>query len=112
MIGASTTPIPKIAMATGGADPLECILRKIGLDDAEFTDPTATGRVNMYGGYPWASVGAVNSATYYYQSTGTWFPDTYTLWGNGSTAASKLANYDMVLLGSEGAEYGDPAKGE
>jgi hypothetical protein len=100
--------IPKIAMATGGADPLECILRKIGIDDAEFTDPAATGRVNMYGGYPWGKVGQVNPATYYYQSTSTLFPDTYTLWGDGTTPA-QLASYDMVLLGCEGAEYGNPA---
>jgi hypothetical protein len=42
--------IPLIALATSPYDPEECILRKIGIDDSEFTVPTDTGRVHIYKG--------------------------------------------------------------
>jgi len=40
--------IPLMAIASSVYDPTECIMRKIGLDDSEFTNPTGTGRVRMY----------------------------------------------------------------
>jgi hypothetical protein len=40
--------VPLHAVSTGNCDRLECILRKIGLDDSEFTTPTGGGRVHLY----------------------------------------------------------------
>ena len=52
--------IPEIAIVTGGSDPMECVLPKIGIDPGagaglggttnEFTNPSGTGRVRLYHG--------------------------------------------------------------
>jgi len=42
--------IPRIAVVTGSPDMPECILRKIGIDDAEFTQPFESGRINLIKG--------------------------------------------------------------
>lgn len=40
--------IPKFAIVTGSVDALECALPKIGIATSEFSDPSGTGRVNLY----------------------------------------------------------------
>ena len=40
--------IPLIAVATGEADQTECVLMKMGIDQAEFTQPSGGGRVQLY----------------------------------------------------------------
>jgi hypothetical protein len=50
--------MPMIAVATGGCDPFECLLRKIGIDDSEFTDQGGTGRVQVFKGAGGASISA------------------------------------------------------
>lgn len=42
--------IPKFALTSGNQDALECLLRKVGIDDSEFTNPDRDGRVNLYVG--------------------------------------------------------------
>jgi hypothetical protein len=96
--------IPRIALTTGGADALECLLPKIGIAAAEFTQPVGTGRVNMFGGhggtYRWA-VGVNGGAD---------FPFARSLWDS----PTDMNDYDMVLLSCEGAgdwPLGEPTSG-
>jgi hypothetical protein len=85
--------IPRIALTTGGADALECLLLKVGLDPAEFTPESGTGRVNFYDGS-----GGTNSFSPAFG--GTAFTAATSFWGN----VDSLGDYDVVLLSCEGAE--------
>jgi len=92
--------IPKIALATGGYDSIECLLRKIGIADSEFTGPTGTGRVHLYKGLP--GTGAQQAASKFDTVLGgANFPDATTLWATVDT----LKKYDNVVLGCEGNTF-------
>ncbi len=95
--------IPHIALTTGGADPLECLLRKIGIDDAEFTTAGGTGRVDLYAGsgVP-GEVPPLVAASSFAPSLngGVAFADAQTLWD----ASSTLEAYDIVLMACEGQQ--------
>ncbi len=82
--------IPLMAFVTGGQSALECILRKIGIADSEFTDPSGTGRVRFYKND--GSAGAEITPT---------TPTEPSLWGT----AAALNQYDAVLYGCAGAQY-------
>jgi hypothetical protein len=94
--------IPKIALSTGHSDALECLLRKIGVDDSEFTTDAHDGRVNMFVGcigdsddptVP-ARFGANKFAA---NLGGEDFPSTNELFDSGN-----LDNYDVVIFSCEG----------
>ncbi|HEX4461527.1 MAG TPA: hypothetical protein VIA18_26285, partial [Polyangia bacterium] len=80
--------IPHIAIVTGDADPIECVLPKIGIDAAEFTLPSAAGRVHIY------------------QNNGSWLgnktPNQAALVGTQAT----LDQYDMVIFDCIGEDDG------
>ena len=87
--------LPQMAITTGGADVMECLLRKIGVDDAEFTNPDGGGRVHFYAGSPGGS-----GTTKAYAS-GAAFPSATTFWAD----KANLLNYDLVILSCEGDTY-------
>ena len=72
--------IPLIAM-TNGCDAAECFfLRRIGIDQSEFTDATGTGRVRLYLGYYGSKFTGVTSTA-------------STLW----TTPGEMMKYDIVF---------------
>jgi hypothetical protein len=79
--------IPKIAIATGNADQVECVLRKIGVADSEFTDPRGSGRINLYQGEDEAG-SQIDATT----------PAESTLMGTSSVTNS----YDVIMLPCQG----------
>lgn len=88
--------IPKIAITTGNADSLECFVRKLGIDAAEMSNPSGTGRIHLYRG----NGATIDAST----------PAANALWDD----ADALKSYDMVILSCEGAEHNEtkstPAK--
>lgn len=89
--------IPQMALTTGGADALECLLRKIGLDDAEFTTDEGAGRVHLYAGE-----GGTDQFTASLNG-GANLADATTLW---DTVAS-LSRYQIVFFSCEGNQNAD-----
>jgi hypothetical protein len=92
--------LPRIALTTGGADPLECLLRKVGIDDAEFTTAGEAGRVHLYagGGVPGSLVPTGSFAPGVDNGAG--FAVATNLWGT----ATALEAYDIVLMACEGQQ--------
>jgi hypothetical protein len=90
--------IPKIAMTTGEADSLECLLRRIGVDETEFTNPDGPGRINLFTDPCVAS--SCDSAVTSYASGGS-IPSAYdALWNS----VDNLRKYDIVFMSCTGSQ--------
>ena len=80
--------IPKIAIATGAVDQVECVLRKAGVDDTEFTNFGGTGRINLFLGNH-ASGASIDANT----------PAETSLMGNPAV----LNQYDVLMAPCQGS---------
>jgi hypothetical protein len=80
--------IPYIAQTTGGADALECLLPKIGIDPGQFVNKGTTGRVNIYQGQGGSALAGGS-------------PNVSGFWNDHDN----LIAYDMVLMGCEGGTH-------
>ncbi|HET7546090.1 MAG TPA: carboxypeptidase regulatory-like domain-containing protein [Polyangiaceae bacterium] len=89
--------IPKIALSTGHSDALECLLRKIGIDDSEFTTDSGSGRVSMFVGCQGDDNGNFGANKFADRLGGAAFPSTNQLFDSGT-----LNEYDMVIFSCEG----------
>jgi hypothetical protein len=86
--------IPKIALTTGSADSLECLLRRLGIDDAEITGPTGAGRIHLYAGN-----GPSSFTSGFAGGSGT-IPSASNFWND----VNNLKQYDIVVLSCEGSQ--------
>jgi hypothetical protein len=89
--------IPKIAITTGGADTMECLVRKLGIDDTEIGKEGDDRRIHLYvgdgtdsfeGGFAGGS-GDLTSATPFWSSV------------------DSLKAYDITILSCEGEQGPD-----
>jgi hypothetical protein len=92
--------IPRIAIAAGGADAMECLPRRLGIDDAEFTTSAGDGRIHLFtatdnGGD--LSVKAFDASL----NGGAALPHSMQLWQDLAT----LKKYDIVILSCEGTAF-------
>ncbi len=106
--------IPLMALTTGGADSLECLLRKIGLDDTEFGTTGSNTRVHLFAGGNSASANGtatLGSNKFDAATGGANFATATSLWGDAAQAeadiVARLDNYDVVLLSCEGYDNSD-----
>jgi hypothetical protein len=105
--------MPQMAVSTGALDGLECLLRKLGIADSEFTTATGSGRVHLY-----ADVGATESIDGFTESgEGTdrfqsgfaggsgMFLNSQALWGTATAGTDTLSKYDIAMFACEGAQF-------
>jgi hypothetical protein len=92
--------IPLIAMVTGDVDSLECVLRKIGIDASEFTNPADGGRVQFYlgTGIPSPPEGAGKSGEMIDKQT----PKQAALFAKNTDNQPVIDDYDMTILACQG----------
>jgi len=96
--------IPRIAIATGGFDSMECLPRRMGLDDAEFTTDAGQGRIHLFSGgdlMGGGMMGMTTPATKAFAPTlnaGVPLTRATSLWNS----VESLSRYDIVILSCEG----------
>lgn len=102
--------LPKIAISTGAADALECLVYRLGIAPSEFSAPTGTGRVHMFSNVglnapnaqpPSSGRGTDRFIDTWPGGAGAVFGDSRDLWATSTT----LSQYDIVMLSCEGSQY-------
>jgi hypothetical protein len=92
--------LPKIAISTGNADALECLIRKLGIDDAELGTGGGAQQLHLYADKGSPGQGANQFRSGFPGASGM-FADSATLWND----VNNLKNYDIVILSCEGGQY-------
>ncbi len=96
--------IPLIAITTGGVDTIECLPRRMGIDDTEFTTDSGEGRIHLFAGMDDGSDKA-SKAFAASLNGGAALTSATALWGD----VEKLKKYDLLIMSCEGGTV-DTAK--
>ena len=110
--------IPHFAIVTGKVNAIECVLRKIGVDDSEFTLPTGHGRIHMYR----ENGGTMGCANFYVSRNGTVSKTQCKSSGTNDVLqaplsdlfattnnVAKINDYDIGVFDCRGSEVYNPA---
>jgi len=96
--------IPLMAITTGGADSMECLPLRMGIDISEFSNKGGAGRVHLYKGEDLIDTEEPDESAYSTSgfragtSDGKAFAKSTDLWNT----VDQLKKYDMVILSCEG----------
>ncbi len=95
--------LPRFALTTGSCDGMECLLRKLGIDDAEFTTPAEGGRVSLFSDTVCTTVPIIGQTCASGRNRfddslgGEPFPDAVAWW----SSLDNLREYDVVMHSCE-----------
>jgi len=105
----TSVDLPQIAISTGSADSLECLVRRLGISDKEITTDTQSGKIHLFSDTGATTnakgVGVSSFLAGFGGGTGN-FNDSKALWGT-ATDPGKLNSYDIVILSCEGAQHAE-----
>lgn len=93
--------MPKIAISTGGADALECLVRKLGIDDAEIGTAGGAQMLHLYSDNGAGGGEGANKFKGGFPGGNGNFANSTTLW----SSVASLKAYDIVILSCEGAQH-------
>lgn len=96
----TSVDIPKIAISTGSADSLECLIRKLGIADSEIGTGGGAQRIHLYSDNGAKAGNDIGTGTTRFAG-GASFTDSTQLWDS----VNHLNPYDIVILSCEGGQY-------
>ena len=105
----TSVDMPQIAISTGAADSLECLVRRLGIADKEITTDTQGGKIHLFADTQANAtsngVGVTRFDAGFGGGAGN-LGNSQALWGT-ATDPGKLGNYDLVILSCEGAQHAE-----
>ena len=96
--------IPKIAISVGGADQMECLPLRMGIDPAELTTADGDGRIHLFLGHSNTGNGGGGKPVTAFDAThnaGAALTSSDTLWATKES----LMKYDITILSCEGGSF-------